>query len=82
MRGNPARVLPNTCRVIKVYLNYVEIIIPMPVNLLLSASKGSDTNWMFPILNQEKPTSVQEQNMAISNKLFSTGIRPKLHCFL
>ena len=54
----------------------------MPVNLLLSASKGSDTNWMFPILNQEKPTSVQEQNMAISNKLFSTGIRPKLHCFL
>ena len=24
MQENPARVLPNTCRVIKVYLNYVE----------------------------------------------------------
>lgn len=32
MQENPVRVLPNTYRVIKVYLNYVEIIIPMLVN--------------------------------------------------
>ena len=43
MQENPARVLPNTCRVIKVYLNYVEYTIPKPVHLPLSASKDSDT---------------------------------------
>lgn len=44
MQETPARVLPNTCRVIKVYLNYVEYTILKPVHLPLSASKDSDTN--------------------------------------
>ena len=81
MQENPARVLPNTCRVIKVYLNYVEYTIPEGVNFWTQMYKDEAYLKVDEKGNVTDESALIEQaegkgDANISNRKDSKYIRP------